>query len=77
MYWWGMWRMRYTKKELEIAEKEGYWPPPAYKCRECGDVIQSSYPGEFVSCKCGESYVDQTPHYMRAGGKATIVRNKN
>lgn len=43
-----------------------------YTCRKCEDLIQSSYPGEFVSCTCGTSFVDQTRHYVRCGGEAIL-----
>lgn len=39
--------------------------PPTRTCNKCGDTIKSSYPGEFVSCKCGAISVDQTEHYSR------------
>ncbi len=34
----------------------------------CRDNIHSSYEGEFVRCKCGNGFVDQTSHYTRIGG---------
>lgn len=68
--------MRYTDSELEEAKKEGTWPPPRFKCIDCGTIIQSSYPGEHVTCLCAHSYVDQTPHYNRVGGNAKIVEGE-
>ncbi len=44
------------------------WNPQLCICEECGDWLQSSYPGEFVACDCGASFVDQTQHYSRYGG---------
>lgn len=41
------------------------WNPNEYTCPHCKDVIRSSYPGEFVTCKCGDMSVDQTEHYTR------------
>jgi hypothetical protein len=42
--------------------------PPKYQCASCDDIIQSSYPGEYVQCKCGEIAVDSTEHYTRCIG---------
>lgn len=39
--------------------------PSLVRCVQCGDLIRSSYPGEFVSCKCGAISVDQTVYYSR------------
>lgn len=47
--------------------------PPKYKCTKCEDVIWSKYPGQLVSCKCGECYVDQTRDYMRLSGVLEMV----
>lgn len=41
---------------------------PKVGCRKCGDWIRSTYPGEFVSCKCKAIYCDQTEWYSRYGG---------
>lgn len=40
------------------------------RCRKCDDVIYSRYSGEFVSCKCGAIFVDQTEWYGRYGGNS-------
>lgn len=45
--------------------------PPKYRCKDCGAVIFSSYPGEFVRCNCPAPdyiFVDFTQHYGRMGG---------
>lgn len=42
--------------------------PTPIKCRQCGDIIQSKYPGQFVWCSCGETGVDQTEYYKRIIG---------
>jgi len=42
------------------------------RCRKCDDVIWSKFAGQFVMCKCGSIYVDQTPHYSRYGGDPTL-----
>lgn len=44
--------------------------PPLCQCLICDTKLKSSYQGEFVSCECGESFVDQTAHYSRYGGSA-------
>jgi hypothetical protein len=47
--------------------KKGF-NPPKYLAKCCNTIIFSTRPGEFVQCKCGECYVDQTPYYTRGGG---------
>jgi hypothetical protein len=47
--------------------------PHLCQCAECDSVLQSAYPGQFVQCQCGMSFVDQTPHYSRYGGNARSV----
>jgi len=49
-----------------------------YKCQTCGHKLQSRYSGDFQMCKCGEeSFVDQTRHYTRLGGKAVLDESEN
>jgi hypothetical protein len=36
----------------------------------CNTEIWSKYSGHFCRCLCGNSYVDQTGHYIRVGGDA-------
>ncbi len=49
--------------------------PPKIQCNNCKEVIQSSYPGEFVACKCFKNeegnkgcYIDSKHLYTRTGG---------
>lgn len=37
------------------------------KCNLCGDIIESTYRHEFVSCKCGCCSVDGGIDYLRRG----------
>lgn len=39
------------------------------KCNLCGDVITSTYRHDFVSCSCGEIFVDGGNDYNRAGAR--------
>lgn len=39
------------------------------KCKLCGDVIESKHRHDFVSCKCGEIFVDGGHDYIRRGAK--------
>jgi hypothetical protein len=39
----------------------------AAKCRLCGDVIESKSVHDFVSCSCGEIFVDGGLDYLRRG----------
>lgn len=36
-----------------------------YKCKKCGDIVQSKYSGHYCACKCGAIAVDQTEYYGR------------
>ena len=38
------------------------------KCNECGDTLIGDNKGTFISCSCGQHYIDQTPYYVRIGG---------
>ena len=49
--------------------------PQLCQCRKCETKLQSAYPGQFVSCECGDSFVDQTPLYTRWGGNAVSVQD--
>jgi len=42
--------------------------PTIYKTDCCNDVIFSSYEGEFVPCKCGKTFIDETKYYARHSG---------
>jgi len=39
------------------------------RCRKCGDIIESKYRHDFVSCKCGAIFVDGGHSYLRRGAK--------
>ena len=43
----------------------------AAECRLCGDVIESTHRHDFVSCKCGEIFVDGGHDYLRRGATDT------
>lgn len=47
------------------------WKPTKYECPKCHELIWSSYPGEYKSCGCGESFVDETEHYTRTNIKVS------
>lgn len=47
--------------------------PELFQCTSCLSIMKSSYPGQFVKCECGESFVDQTVHYGRYGGNARAL----
>ena len=38
------------------------------RCKKCGDIIESKYRQDFVSCKCGAIFVDGGNDYFRRGG---------
>lgn len=37
------------------------------QCKICNDIIESKYRHNFVSCKCGEIFVDGGKDYLRRG----------
>lgn len=39
------------------------------QCKLCGDIIESKHRHDFVSCKCGEIFVDGGKDYIRRGAK--------
>ncbi len=42
-------------------------------CVYCESIVQSKYPGQFIRCKCGKSFVDETHYYCRSGGEITLL----
>lgn len=46
------------------------------ECTACKDRIYSRYPGEFVECRCEQSYVDQKYPYARYAGPLKFIKNK-
>lgn len=40
----------------------------AAQCAKCGDIIESTYQHDFVSCSCGAIFVDGGREYIRSGG---------
>lgn len=46
------------------------------RCTNCQDIIISKHGGDFVSCKCGKSFIDQERWgglYIRMGGKCELI----
>ncbi len=39
------------------------------KCKLCGDILESKHRHDFVSCKCGEIFIDGGNDYWRAGAR--------
>lgn len=37
------------------------------RCKLCGDIIESKFTHNFVSCKCGEIFLDGGNSYWRSG----------
>lgn len=35
------------------------------RCKNCGDIIESKYTHDYVTCKCGRCSVDGGPSYLR------------
>jgi len=74
----------YVRKELnEDSQTIVYYtlsgdhiPLARAKCGDCNEVIESKKCGDFVSCSCGNSYVDTDrwmPERHRFGGNAKMA----
>ncbi len=50
--------------------------PTKVQCPHCKDIVFSSYSGEFVSCSCGLTYIDETEFYLRTTADAIRVEEK-
>ncbi len=49
-------------------------------CMSCGDIMKSKRCGDFIRCKCGESFVDTdrwNPERHRYGGGKIIVLDES
>lgn len=53
---------------MKILKKRTLNNPSVYQCTVCKDKVYSRYNGEFASCQCGATAVDQTAHYTRVIG---------
>ena len=42
----------------------------AAQCLKCNDIIESRHRHDWVSCKCGEIFVDGGLSYIRAGANS-------
>ncbi len=60
-------------KQLEKSIDLATFSPAKYKTTCCDTILFSSYPGEFIRCKCGKVGVDQTKHYQRVIGDFTLL----
>jgi len=49
----------------------------AAKCKNCGDVIESTDTQRFKRCECGKIYVDGGTRLIRRGGPAAMIENMN
>jgi hypothetical protein len=39
------------------------------QCKLCGDIIESKYTHDFVTCKCKKCFVDGGKEYVRYGAE--------
>ena len=47
------------------------------KCVICKAVIQSKHRHDFVSCKCGQIFIDGGDDYTRVGGIKNILKQND
>ena len=63
---------------LHLSRKDKPKLPPIkftkISCNDCGDVIQSSYSGDCVFCKCKKTMIDETRYYTRTSGDFTVIK---
>lgn len=38
------------------------------RCKKCNSIIEGDKKGTCISCKCGDTYIDETEYYFRIGG---------
>ena len=43
------------------------------KCLKCGKVIEGDKKGHFITCKCQEIAIDETPYYYRIIGDQNYI----
>lgn len=37
------------------------------RCKKCNYIIEGDKKGTFITCKCGNCYIDETEYYVRVG----------
>ena len=47
------------------------------QCKECGDIIESTYRHDFVTCSCGAISVDGGKDYLRRVGDMSKIIEKS
>lgn len=60
---------RSTKENIMVMRKRTVVEVNKAQCALCDDVIESTHRHDFVSCKCGEIFVDGGKAYLRRGAK--------
>lgn len=46
----------------------------AFKCRECGTIVESKFRHDWQACKCG-NFTDGGKDYIRRGGKPADIED--
>jgi len=47
------------------------------QCKDCGDIIESTYRHDFVTCSCGAISVDGGKDYLRRVGDLDKILEKS
>lgn len=47
------------------------------ECKDCGDIIESKYRHDFVTCSCGAISVDGGKDYLRRVGDSSKIIEKS
>ena len=71
-------RTRLTADEMDTMRRENW--RKGYRtvltCSECGESIHSRKSGQFVTCSCGLTSIDETPYYVRVIGTSDKITSK-
>ena len=46
----------------------------AFKCRVCGQIVESKSVHDFATCKCG-NFTDGGTEYIRRGGDLSVMES--
>jgi hypothetical protein len=65
-----------TKPNYMMPHGKGPWNPTKYLANCCQDIIWSTRPGHYKTCKCGKSFVDETREYTRLAGEVIPIKKE-
>jgi hypothetical protein len=60
-----------TKGRAKSRRFEDGWRL-AIRCLSCHDIIASEYAGQYKTCKCKATFINETPNYIRHNCRTTV-----